>query len=334
MIELKDVTYGYTDKEVLHNVSVRFDTGGMYAIMGANGCGKTTLLRLVAGLLSPHSGEVTVEGKSVKQYSAIQLARRMAYVRQYPQTDFEFSAFETVLMGRNPYQRRLQNESQRDWDIVEQCMKQTNTWHLRLAKPNQMSGGELQRVMLARALAQQTPVMLLDEPVSNLDIAHQFEILELLRTVNREEQALRAAIGDYLVREVGEHYLKGELCVPTMIMVHEEEGLVMGDFWVLWYNVAGDTLKCVSGGNHAGAMTIGRDGGRYKVTGFEQTVDGAGNVASAKRIFGGYYDIYENIHSSEQVREAVRQEQLREYVKRNKLAVSYYQDYGWPAVKL
>ena len=152
--------------------------------------------------------------------------------------------------------------------------------------------------------------------------------------VNREEQALRAAIGDYLVREVGEHYLKGELCVPTMIMVHEEEGLVMGDFWVLWYNVAGDTLKCVSGGNHAGAMTIGRDGGRYKVTGFEQTVDGAGNVASAKRIFGGYYDIYENIHSSEQVREAVRQEQLREYVKRNKLAVSYYQDYGWPAVKL
>ena len=187
MIELKDVTYGYTDKEVLHNVSVRFDTGGMYAIMGANGCGKTTLLRLVAGLLSPHSGEVTVEGKSVKQYSAIQLARRLAYVRQYPQTDFEFSAFETVLMGRNPYQRRLQNESQRDWDIVEQCMKQTNTWHLRLAKPNQMSGGELQRVMLARALAQQTPVMLLDEPVSNLDIAHQFEILELLRTVNREE---------------------------------------------------------------------------------------------------------------------------------------------------
>ena len=187
MIELKDVTYGYTDKAVLRNVSVRFEAGGMYAVMGANGCGKTTLLRLVAGILQTHSGQVTVEEKNVRQYSAVQLARRMAYVRQYPQTDFEFSAFETVLMGRNPYQRRLQNESQHDWDIVEQCMKQTNTWHLRLAKPNQMSGGELQRVMLARALAQQTPVMLLDEPVSNLDIAHQFEILELLRTINREE---------------------------------------------------------------------------------------------------------------------------------------------------
>lgn len=130
-----------------------------------------------------------------------------------------------------------------------------------------------------------------------------------------------------------------DICIPTLTIVASERAdsnyvPVLCDCWVFWYTPSGDTLKCVSGGNHAGAMTIGRDGGRYKVTGFEQTVDGAGNVASAKRIFGGYYDIYENIHSSEQVREAVRQEQLREYVKRNKLAVSYYQDYGWPAVKL
>ncbi len=186
-IELKDLSYGYTQRRVLEGLSVRFERGGMYAVMGANGCGKTTLLRLVAGLLTPERGEVLLDGQSVGSYTARELAQRMAFVRQYPQTDFEFSAFETVLMGRNPYQRRLQNESQEDWDIVERCMKQTNTWHLRFAKPNQMSGGELQRVMLARALAQETPVMLLDEPVSNLDIAHQFEILELLRTINREE---------------------------------------------------------------------------------------------------------------------------------------------------
>lgn len=152
--------------------------------------------------------------------------------------------------------------------------------------------------------------------------------------INREEQAVRAAISDYLVCEIGEQYLKGELCIPTLQMIHEEDGLFMGDFWVMWYNVAGDTLKCVSGGNHAGTMTMIKENGKYKVTGFEQTVDGAGNMASAKRIFGSYYDIYENVHASERVREAVRQEQLKEYAKRNNLNVRYYQDYGWPAVEL
>ena len=152
--------------------------------------------------------------------------------------------------------------------------------------------------------------------------------------IAREEQAVRAAISDYLVSEIGEQYQKGELCIPTLMMIHEEDGLFMGDFWVTWYNIVGDTLKCVSGGNHAGSMTMSKEDGKYKVTGFEQTVDGAGNVASAKRIFGSYYDIYENVHSSEQVREAVRKGQLQEYVKRNNLKVRYYQDYGWPAVEL
>ena len=147
---------------------------------------------------------------------------------------------------------------------------------------------------------------------------------------NRKEQALRDAISDYLVREIGEHYLKGELCVPVLMMVHEQEDSVWGDFWINWYNIAGDTLKCISGGNHPGCMTL--DG--LTITGFEQTVDGAGNEASAQRIFGSYYDIYHSMHSNEQVREAVRKEQLGEYVKRHGLPFRYYQDYGWPAVEL
>ena len=152
--------------------------------------------------------------------------------------------------------------------------------------------------------------------------------------INKKEQVVRNAISDYLVNEIGEHYQKGELCIPMMIMVHEEDELFMGDFWVLWYDQVGDTLKCVSGGNHAGTMTLKKEGGQYKVVSFEQTVDGAGNEASAQRIFGSYFDIYQNIHSNEKVREAVRQEQLREYVKKHNLNVKYYQDYGWPAVEL
>jgi len=185
MIELEHIQVSYGKREILRDINTTIATGCITAVMGPNGCGKTTLLRCIGGLLEPTAGSVAIDGKKVKDYSARALAQKVAFVRQQAQTDFEFSAFETVLMGRNPYQHHLQNESQADWDIVEQCMKQTNTWHLRLAKPAEMSGGEMQRVMIARALAQQTPVLLMDEPVSNLDIAHQLEIMRLLRTTDK-----------------------------------------------------------------------------------------------------------------------------------------------------
>ncbi len=187
MIAINQLHYSYGNKAILRNISTKIAAGDFCAIMGANGCGKTTLLRCVAGLLKPNGGSISIDGREVGSYSPRLLAQRLAMVQQHPQTDIEFSAFETVLMGRNPYQHHLQNESQHDWDIVEQCMRQTNTWHLRMARPSEMSGGELQRVMIARALAQQTPLLLLDEPTSNLDIAHQFEIMELLRDINRNE---------------------------------------------------------------------------------------------------------------------------------------------------
>ena len=182
MISLHNITVGYNSKVILNDISADIAAGCITAVMGPNGCGKTTLLRCIGGLLKPSGGNVTVDSQQVEDYSARALARKMAFVRQHAQTDFDFSAFEVVLMGRNPWQRHLQNESQADWDIVEQCMRQTNTWHLRFARPSQMSGGELQRVMIARALAQQTPILLLDEPVSNLDIAHQLDIMRLLRS--------------------------------------------------------------------------------------------------------------------------------------------------------
>lgn len=181
MITLDHIQVSFGDRCILDNISADIAPGRITAVMGPNGCGKTTLLRCIGGLMVPQGGVVLVDGKPVDTYSARALAQKVAFVRQQAQTDLEFSAFEIVLMGRNPYQKRLQNESQEDWDIVERCMQQTNTWHLRSAKPAEMSGGELQRVMIARALAQQTSVLLMDEPVSNLDIAHQLEIMRLLR---------------------------------------------------------------------------------------------------------------------------------------------------------
>lgn len=155
---------------------------------------------------------------------------------------------------------------------------------------------------------------------------------------NRKEQALRDAISDYLVKEIGTQYSHGEICIPVLMIVAAEEvdsatAHVWGNHWIYWYNRSGDTLKTVSGGNHSGCMTIQRQGDALTVTAFEQTTDGAGFEASAKRIFGKHYEVFQNMQNAD-IREAVRKEQLQEYVKRNRLNIHYFQDYGWEAVAL
>lgn len=188
MIEVKNLSYSYGKKIIIEDMSFAISQGDFCAIMGPNGCGKTTLLKCIANILPVKTNSIFINGKDSTTYSIKKLAQQIAFVPQHTPLDFEFSAFETVLMGRNPYQTHLQNESQKDWDIVEECMKKTNTWHLRFAPLTEMSGGEMQRVLLARALAQQTPIMLLDEPLSNLDISHQFEIIKLLREISQNEK--------------------------------------------------------------------------------------------------------------------------------------------------
>ena len=157
--------------------------------------------------------------------------------------------------------------------------------------------------------------------------------------INRWEQKLRAGITSFLIEEFGTKYTQGDLCIPVLMIVAEEDceteiAWVWGDFWVFNYKIAGDTLKTISGGNHPCRLQIGELSDSLYVMGYDPVEDGAGNDKSAREIFGKHYDVYQNMHSNEQVREAVRKEQLREYVKRNNLKVSCYQDYGWPAVEL
>ncbi len=220
-INVHNLSLRFGRKEVLAGIDLAVETGGFYAIMGSNGCGKTTLLRCIGGLLEPSTGVVRLMDRDLKNYNARQLAQTVAIVRQHASTDMEFSAFEIVLMGRNPYQHRLENESQSDRDIVEEAMQMTNTWHLRHSKPHEMSGGELQRVMLARALAQQTPIMLLDEPTSNLDIAHQYEIMSLLQEFNRTQKKTILIV-------VHDLNLAYRYC-PELILLHDQKILYQGD---------------------------------------------------------------------------------------------------------
>ena len=155
----------------------------------------------------------------------------------------------------------------------------------------------------------------------------------------RKEESARKAISDYLVSGIGTRYLQGEICIPVIMIVATEEvdathASVWGDFWVDWYDVSGDTLKTVSGGNHSGCMSLSKDGDTLSVTEFEQTEDGAGNDPSARRIFGKHYDVYHSIHSNQDVRESARKEAIRHYCASNGLDVKFYQDFGWPAVSL
>ena len=148
------------------------------------------------------------------------------------------------------------------------------------------------------------------------------------------------AINNYLIDSIGAQYAPGEMCIPVIAMtcsdgMKADSVFMWGDYWVFNYKVAGDTLKCVSGGNHPGKMLIKKnDNGEYQVVSFEQVEDGHGNLESAKRIFGEYYDAFHAANSDENYREKARAASIADYVKANKLPVKFYQDYGWPAKEI
>ncbi|MCQ2285947.1 MAG: ABC transporter ATP-binding protein [Bacteroidales bacterium] len=185
MIEINHFNFAYDKENVLTDVSAHFPLGDFCALVGPNGAGKSTLLKAIAKLITG-SGGVLVDGKSVDTYSALELARKVAYVSQYQDIVFDFSVYDTVLMGRNPYQNRWTMASPKDVEIVTRALEKTHLIALKDRMLTQLSGGELQRAFIARAIAQQTPYLLLDEPFSNLDIAHQLEILEILTELNQQ----------------------------------------------------------------------------------------------------------------------------------------------------
>ena len=158
-------------------------------------------------------------------------------------------------------------------------------------------------------------------------------------TTNENETTYFPAIERYLVNELGSKYLQGQYCVPfqTVVAVDERNSddiLVWGDFWVFNYNLDGDTLKTVSGGSHPGLMHIKQTDKGFEVTSFEQVEDGSRNLPSAKRIFGDKYKIFHAINSNRDRREKHRAEVLANYVEKNKIPATKYQDYGWPVKEL
>ena len=188
MIQVKNLTYTIGQKEILRNINFQIEKGKIYGILGTNGSGKSTLLKALSRINPVKNGTIFIDKKDINSYSAKKLAQTIAVV---PQTNlmFDFSALQIALMGRIPYQKPLYADSKEDFQIVKQAMQRTNTWHLRDMNAKNLSGGEFQRLIIARALSQQTPLLMLDEPVSSLDIRHQFDIMNLLKEINTQTSA-------------------------------------------------------------------------------------------------------------------------------------------------
>lgn len=184
ILKVDRLHFSYGGMEVLKGINFSIERNMVAGIIGANGSGKTTLLKNISGYLVPTFGSVFVMGKNIRDYHIKEKARCIGYVPQDGVYDFEFTCYDIVMMGRMPYIRRFQSETKLDRDVVKECMEITNTWHFKDKSIRQLSGGERQRVYIARALAQRPRILLMDEPVSHLDIRYQIEILSLVKSLS------------------------------------------------------------------------------------------------------------------------------------------------------
>ena len=195
-IRARDVWVSYGERVVLNGLDLSVEKGSFVALAGPNGVGKSTLLRLVSGVISPSRGKIEVAGQDILTLSTRERARLVSVVPQDPELPHGAPAIEVVLMGRNPHLGLLSWEGDSDVQTAVEAMRMTYTEDLLDRSVDELSGGERQRVAIAIALAQQTPFILLDEPTANLDLAYQPAIMELMRRLVSSGKTILAAVHD------------------------------------------------------------------------------------------------------------------------------------------
>lgn len=187
IIEIKQVKIKYGDYEVIKDISIDFKKGEFISIIGPNGSGKSTILKGINKNIDLFSGDIFIKGKNLKELSFKEKAKIIGFVPQEFSIGYDFTVYDIVSMGRNPYIKKFGKTNTNDNLIIVDALKKTNTFKYKDKIFNNLSGGEKQRVITARALAQQPEILILDEATSNLDIHHQLDILELVHWLNREE---------------------------------------------------------------------------------------------------------------------------------------------------
>jgi iron complex transport system ATP-binding protein len=196
LLAAKNLSFAYDRRPILERVSLTVNAGEFVGLIGANGSGKTTLLRILLGLLPVTTGEIHLCEAALTAINRREIATYATIVQQDTRIDFAFTAREVVAMGRTPYLKRFTPEQPADKIAIEQAMYKTETDVFAERSAMELSGGERQRVHLARAIAQETRIILLDEPTANLDLTHQFEALQLVKDFAHAGGAALAAIHD------------------------------------------------------------------------------------------------------------------------------------------
>lgn len=203
-IEVKDLTVSLGNKDIVKNVSLKIKEYSFTSILGPNGCGKSTMLKTIYRVLKPNEGIVYLNGKDIKKYTGKQAAQQMAVVGQFNNVNFDYSVLEVVMMGRTPYLSFMEKEREEDYEISREAIKMVGLEQYIDRKFQSLSGGEKQRVILARALTQKPEILVLDEPTNHLDIRYQLEVMNILKSLNvsvltaLHDLTLAAKYSDYI----------------------------------------------------------------------------------------------------------------------------------------
>jgi len=187
-IEVKRITHTFAQQVIVDLISFAIPQGSFFIIIGPNGSGKTTLMKIMSGNIKLQKGDVTIQGKDIRSYSRRALAQKAAWLPQMLNLNFPMTVKDLVLMGRSPHLGIFGLEKEKDREIAENAMAYTDVTHLGNRYMDQLSGGEQQRVLIARALCQDPEIIFLDEPTAALDIAHQMRIMDLMENLKTEKK--------------------------------------------------------------------------------------------------------------------------------------------------
>ena len=185
-MEVRNLSFSYGKNKVLRDVSFKIEGGNITTIMGANGCGKSTLFSLMTKNLYPRKGNIFLSGKNIQNLSLKEFARKVSIVHQYNTSSDDITVERLVSFGRTPHMKMMQARTQEDEELIQWAMEVTNVEKYKSREVSRLSGGQRQRVWIAMALAQNTKILFLDEPTTYLDIRYQIEILELIQKLNEE----------------------------------------------------------------------------------------------------------------------------------------------------